>query len=444
MQEKDKQADLKKDKRAAKEQKKLECKQRRVAAKKSAKFAIKRNYIACIAVCFIMVFIASEYSSTTSAISTYDNANVADLKYTAEQKQEIIEDMLDNNMTAEETSDEWGIDNPDAVAKWEQAYKEYGLDGLNSKEVTFFGTTSDMSNFQSIMNVFDVVQSAKDKASIAISDKAQNMATAAVSYFDGVTKNNTYKFQFISTIASLFSKPSTWQLIINLLSFMFSLFVAVFITNVLIVSERRFFLENRTYKKTKIGRLGFLFRERTLHPAITMFLKDIYYALWTLTGVGMVVKAYSYAMVPFICAENPNIKSNKCITLSREMMNGHKWELFKLDFTMIGWSILSSITLGLAGILFTNPYKTAVKTEMYIKYRRLAIENGLPYSEELNDKYLDLDLLQSQMEKDAADNGENPDIANYKSAFTIKVPENADEQIELKDKKKKKKGGEEK
>ena len=83
--------------------------------KQSAKGRVKRNYIACIAVCFIMVFIAGEYGSTTQNVSSYDNSHVADLKYDAEDKEEIIEDMVKNELTAEQVSDKWQIDNPDAV-----------------------------------------------------------------------------------------------------------------------------------------------------------------------------------------------------------------------------------------------------------------------------------------------------------------------------------------
>ena len=73
--------------------------------KQLAKGRVKRNYIACIAVCFIMVFIAGEYGSTTQNVSSYDNSHVADLKYDAEDKEEIIEDMVKNELTAEQVSD---------------------------------------------------------------------------------------------------------------------------------------------------------------------------------------------------------------------------------------------------------------------------------------------------------------------------------------------------
>ena len=122
--------------------------------KQSAKGRVKRNYIACIAVCFIMVFIAGEYGSTTQNMSSYDNSHVADLKYDAEDKEEIIEDMVKNDLTAEQVSDKWQIDNPDAVKKWLDAYKKYGVDGLNSKEVTFFGSSNDTSNLEALADAF--------------------------------------------------------------------------------------------------------------------------------------------------------------------------------------------------------------------------------------------------------------------------------------------------
>ncbi|MDE6149935.1 MAG: hypothetical protein K2F81_07570, partial [Ruminococcus sp.] len=54
---------------------------KRKELKKAARHSLKLNYIACIAVCFIMMFIASEYQSTVQFISEYDTKNVANLRY---------------------------------------------------------------------------------------------------------------------------------------------------------------------------------------------------------------------------------------------------------------------------------------------------------------------------------------------------------------------------
>lgn len=70
-------------------------------------------------------------------------------------------------------------------------------------------------------------------------------------------------------------------------------------------------------------------------------LTGIYLVLWTLLffPVG-IVKGFSYALTPYIMAENPNVGANEAITMSREMMNGHKGSLFLLKLSFIGWTLL--------------------------------------------------------------------------------------------------------
>lgn len=392
--------------------------------KQSAKGRVKRNYIACIAVCFIMVFIAGEYDSTTQNMSSYDNSHVADLKYDAEDKEEIIEDMVKNELTAEQVSDKWQIDNPDAVKKWLDAYKKYGVDGLNSKEVTFFGSSNDTSNLEALADAFSFSRNAKEKTQTYLNDRLNNFTASASVYFDSATSSNSYQFSLLTAIMNVLGKKSTWDTIVSFVYFIFQLMFTIFIVNVLWVCERRFFLENHTYKKTKIGRLGFLFRERTLHPARTMFVTSIYQTLWAFTIVGYPIKHYAYSMVPFICAENPNIKTRKAIKLSIAMTRGYKWQLFKVDLSMIGWTLLSSISFGAVGVFWSNPYTTAIDAEVYLQLRREAIKNKIEGYEELNDKLLDLDLLEELMAEEAAQKGENPDIVRSIPICTIKVPEN--------------------
>ena len=71
-----------------------------------------------------------------------------------------------------------------------------------------------------------------------------------------------------------------------------------------------------------------------------MLLLSIYQTLWDITIIGGMIKHYSYLMVPFIVAENPDISPNTAIKLSRQMMKGHKWEYFLNDLTFLGWYFL--------------------------------------------------------------------------------------------------------
>lgn len=86
-------------------------------------------------------------------------------------------------------------------------------------------------------------------------------------------------------------------------------------------------------------------------------LTGIYLVLWTLLffPVG-IVKSFSYALTPYIMAENPNVGANEAITMSREMMNGNKGKLFFLKLSFIGWTFL----LGLLAIVLLFPVAVAV------------------------------------------------------------------------------------
>ena len=95
------------------------------------------------------------------------------------------------------------------------------------------------------------------------------------------------------------------------------------------------------------------------------FLVVLYTTLWTLLFIiPGIVKAFSYAMTPFILADNSNLTANQAITRSRELMNGHKRELFVLSLTFIGWEILGALTLGI-GMLWVVPYKNAAYAAFY-------------------------------------------------------------------------------
>lgn len=95
------------------------------------------------------------------------------------------------------------------------------------------------------------------------------------------------------------------------------------------------------------------------------FLRGLYIALWSLLFIiPGIVKQFSYAMTPFIMAENPNMTASEAITASRELMDGHKGELFMLDLTFIGWDLLAVLTLNI-GYIFLNPYKNAAYAAFY-------------------------------------------------------------------------------
>jgi uncharacterized membrane protein len=94
-------------------------------------------------------------------------------------------------------------------------------------------------------------------------------------------------------------------------------------------------------------------------------LKGIYILLWALLLIipGL-IKEYSYAMTEFILKDNPEMSGEEAICESMRLMQGHKMQLFLLDLSMIGWLILSILTLGI-GLLFLMPYNYTAHAHFY-------------------------------------------------------------------------------
>lgn len=96
-----------------------------------------------------------------------------------------------------------------------------------------------------------------------------------------------------------------------------------------------------------------------------MFLYSLYVFLWSLLlFVPGIIKAYSYALTPYILRDNPELSANEAIDLSRAMMRGHKLDLFCLHLSFIGWSILCIFTCGI-GMLWLMPYMLTAQAAFY-------------------------------------------------------------------------------
>ena len=101
-----------------------------------------------------------------------------------------------------------------------------------------------------------------------------------------------------------------------------------------------------------------------------MFLVGIFTSLWALLLiVPGIVKFYAYAMTPYILIDNPELSANQAINLSKKMMKGHKFDLFFLHLSFIGWYFLSIFTFGI-GLLWLMPYMMTAQAEFYQDVRK--------------------------------------------------------------------------
>lgn len=149
------------------------------------------------------------------------------------------------------------------------------------------------------------------------------------------------------------------------------LVIKIFLANPIELGGSRFFKENNEQPPAPLSVLKTGFQNYG-HTFVTMFLRDLYIVLWMLLLiVPGLIKAYSYRMVPYILAENPDMPANEIITRSREMMNGHKWQSFLLDLSFIGWIVLGVLTLGLGMLFWTAPYMQSTDAALYLKLKEL-------------------------------------------------------------------------
>lgn len=82
----------------------------------------------------------------------------------------------------------------------------------------------------------------------------------------------------------------------------------------------------------------------------------IFIILWSLLLIiPGIIASLRYSMTFYILADNPDIEAMDAINKSKEIMQGHKWELFCLCLSFIGWTFLSIFTFGI-GFIWLIPY----------------------------------------------------------------------------------------
>lgn len=124
----------------------------------------------------------------------------------------------------------------------------------------------------------------------------------------------------------------------------------------------------RLHREGDTGLVGNLFSQgfgNWGHIVLGQLLMGIFIFLWSLLLiVPGIIKAYSYAMTPYILVDRPELSVRDAIRLSGRMMSGRKLDLFCLHLSFIGWMLLCILTLGI-GILFLSPYMMTTQAAFY-------------------------------------------------------------------------------
>lgn len=185
-----------------------------------------------------------------------------------------------------------------------------------------------------------------------------------------------------------------------------SVVIGIFVQPLFEVGRNRFYLESRvTGQSAGVGKIFWGFSNGYLKIVGTQFLRglitesvvilasllgflvilfngvewigSVFWAICATIGAFVSVYfQYCYLMVPYILAENPDMKTMEVLRLSKEMMDGQKWNAFVLGLSFLGWQLLGTLLCGI-GTFFVQPYVDATFAELY------AVLRG-PYSGRLN------------------------------------------------------------
>ncbi|MFZ7120053.1 MAG: DUF975 family protein [Eubacteriaceae bacterium] len=91
----------------------------------------------------------------------------------------------------------------------------------------------------------------------------------------------------------------------------------------------------------------------------------LFTSLWTLLLIiPGIIAAIRYSMAYYLMVDYEDLSAINAISLSSEMMKGHKTRYINLIISFIGWYLLSLVTFGIA-LFYVIPYLSAAETVFY-------------------------------------------------------------------------------
>jgi len=94
-------------------------------------------------------------------------------------------------------------------------------------------------------------------------------------------------------------------------------------------------------------------------------LNSFFIFLWSLLLViPGIIKSYAYSMAYYVLADNPELTARQALSRSKQIMKGHKAELFVIHLSFFWWYLLVGITCGFA-IFYVGPYMSTTVANFY-------------------------------------------------------------------------------
>lgn len=336
--------------------------------KRRARGNMKRQYWRLMVVWFLVAYVTGIFGDVLGAFGFYNES--AALENVVETNMGELQQ--DNSEIFQEFLEETGMD---------KAQDSSGENGQYS------GAESEPSREEDGPSL-EEGEAPQGEGLVLAKDIPANSRGVLAAVFNKVTESGGIFFAVLNVVNTAMGGRTSAVVMMSLGVVLVTLWW-FFVQQVGQISGYRFSAEAVTYQETPMNRLLFPIKVRRIwRIAKTMLYWWFFQLLWNLTIVGGVIKHYSYYMVPFLIAENPNITGKQALTLSKAMMQGEKWKAFLLDCSFLPWHILNTFTLGLSNIFWSNPYRMQTRAQLYVQLRGEAIRRELPFFEELCDRYL--------------------------------------------------------
>ena len=206
----------------------------------------------------------------------------------------------------------------------------------------------------------------------------------AKAFINSISESNTWLIQLLGANFAYFQRNSGEVVWVLTISAIIMFILRFFLQSAAVIGEDRYVLECRYSNKVSVGRIFAPFHKRNIpNLVITMFKYKLITGLWWLTVIGGIYKTYQYRFVPYILAENPQIKWRQAKRLSAEMTDGCKWKMFVTDLSCLHIQLLKLIPV--IGLLIAVPFETQYMAELYILRRNALTDRNDVFIERVFD-----------------------------------------------------------
>ena len=170
-------------------------------------------------------------------------------------------------------------------------------------------------------------------------------------------------YQLVSYVPNFLGMLSESAFFLGIISI-----ITVALTGVLSIGVCRFFINLTGDSNSQFSDLWYGFNNILKACGVTLLVSVIVFLGSLLFVVPGIILTYMYSQVYYIMAQNPELSVIDVLKESARIMKGHKFELFVLQLSFLGWMILSGLTFGIVGF-YVIPYYNATLANYYLSIK---------------------------------------------------------------------------